>query len=391
MKIYATTTTSGTEESKKALPKLSTTTSIPSPSTSSPTYKWPSTPLHNIRLRNIQYPKANKVVTTDTRNQATTTTIAVSGESSSPSLETSRLPGNVPSFPVITQTKWSATVPYVTGAPLREYQTVRKSGGVMESTSDVPYTSSTSASSPPNNNNWKDILRPILHDFTISTPGSIIDETPNTLIWRYDNADQELALWNSKELQVYLFSQITTVIPLDIIIPPNTKAIEIHIRDASVLTGLIHILDDYITSIQPFSVSIPPLQFALCITDNVDVSGIASATLAVPYNISDIHETGPLANIASSLFNITSLMNSGMYMTRVASPTLVPLVTTHSRTGSTTTGLTTDSLISSNISRWTRGGSVEAYRTVMKQINYEISNFIEVRKLLQQLSKTMNK
>ncbi|MBI2965717.1 MAG: bifunctional alpha,alpha-trehalose-phosphate synthase (UDP-forming)/trehalose-phosphatase [Chloroflexi bacterium] len=51
---------------------------------------------------------------------------------------------------------------------------------------------------------WKDEVRPILVEYAQRTPGASVEEKTGSLAWHFRNAEQDLALWQARELNSHL-------------------------------------------------------------------------------------------------------------------------------------------------------------------------------------------
>lgn len=169
---------------------------------------------------------------------------------------------------------------------------------------------------------WKATLRPILRYYALSTPGSVVEETANSLVWRYEGADPELAMWQAKDLQAHLESTTLAPAPLDIVVPPGAKALEVRVRGATVLNGLLHVIDDHMATARSSSgggcitgTSAParlPFDFLVCMTDGRDTESIAAAAAAL--STLDIVD-----GIGGGGVEVTTA-KTAIYLTRVAPP-----------------------------------------------------------------------
>jgi trehalose 6-phosphate synthase/phosphatase len=77
---------------------------------------------------------------------------------------------------------------------------------------------------------WKDIVLPILEDYTERTPGSMIETKEVNLVWHYRNADSDFASFQAKELVVHL-QNIASKLPIEVLI--GKKVIEIRPQNVS--------------------------------------------------------------------------------------------------------------------------------------------------------------
>jgi len=77
---------------------------------------------------------------------------------------------------------------------------------------------------------WKDIVLPILEDYTERTPGSMIETKEVNLVWHYRNADSDFASFQAKELVVHL-QNLASKLPIEVLI--GKKVIEIRPQDSS--------------------------------------------------------------------------------------------------------------------------------------------------------------
>ena len=71
--------------------------------------------------------------------------------------------------------------------------------------------------------NWKDDILPLLETFTDRTPGTLIEEKLNSLVWHYRKTDPELASERVVELKTVLNSLISD----DLNILDGDKVIEV--------------------------------------------------------------------------------------------------------------------------------------------------------------------
>lgn len=71
---------------------------------------------------------------------------------------------------------------------------------------------------------WKDVIRPILQDYTDRTPGSVIETKEVNLTWHYRNAEYDFASFQAKELVVHL-QNVASKLPIEVLL--GKMAIEI--------------------------------------------------------------------------------------------------------------------------------------------------------------------
>jgi trehalose 6-phosphate synthase/phosphatase len=71
---------------------------------------------------------------------------------------------------------------------------------------------------------WKDTVRPVLRDFSLRTPGSLIEEKTASLAFHYRMADVEFGEWQARELQVHLTHLLSNV-PVEVL--PGNKVLEV--------------------------------------------------------------------------------------------------------------------------------------------------------------------
>lgn len=55
---------------------------------------------------------------------------------------------------------------------------------------------------------WKDLVLPVMVNFTDRTPGSYIEDKESSLTWYYDDADPHFGGWQAKDLQIILERQL---------------------------------------------------------------------------------------------------------------------------------------------------------------------------------------
>lgn len=55
---------------------------------------------------------------------------------------------------------------------------------------------------------WKDLVLPVMVNFTDRTPGSYIEDKESSLTWYYGDADQDFGGWQAKDLQIILERQL---------------------------------------------------------------------------------------------------------------------------------------------------------------------------------------
>jgi trehalose-phosphatase len=101
---------------------------------------------------------------------------------------------------------------------------------------------------------WKDVVLPILEDYTERTPGSMIETKEVNLGWHFRCADPEFAEFQAKELVVHL-QNIASKLPVDILF--GKKVIEIRPHNVSKGASVRKIL-----SLEPDA------DFVLCIGDD---------------------------------------------------------------------------------------------------------------------------
>jgi trehalose 6-phosphate synthase/phosphatase len=77
---------------------------------------------------------------------------------------------------------------------------------------------------------WKERVLPILHEFTLRTPGSRIEEKDYSIAWHYRIGDPEYNEWQARELKIHL-SQVLTNAPVAIL--SGEKVIELQPHDAN--------------------------------------------------------------------------------------------------------------------------------------------------------------
>lgn len=51
---------------------------------------------------------------------------------------------------------------------------------------------------------WKDEVRPILNEYANRTPGARVEEKTAAMVWHFRNAEEDLALWQARELRNHL-------------------------------------------------------------------------------------------------------------------------------------------------------------------------------------------
>ena len=76
------------------------------------------------------------------------------------------------------------------------------------------------------NNTWKEKIRPLLELYVDRTPGSLIEEKTNSLVWHYRKADIELGALRALEIQSDLFNLIVNQ---DLEILEGNKVIEVKV------------------------------------------------------------------------------------------------------------------------------------------------------------------
>jgi trehalose 6-phosphate synthase/phosphatase len=76
------------------------------------------------------------------------------------------------------------------------------------------------------NHSWKEIIKPILELYVDRTPGSLIEEKTNSLVWHYRKADIELGALRALELKVDISNMITNQ---DLEILEGNKVIEVKV------------------------------------------------------------------------------------------------------------------------------------------------------------------
>jgi len=75
----------------------------------------------------------------------------------------------------------------------------------------------------PTNNDWMSHILPILQQFTDNTPGTLIEQKTNSLVWHYRKTDPELGVNKAEELKTVLSSMISN----EISIMDGNKIIEV--------------------------------------------------------------------------------------------------------------------------------------------------------------------
>jgi len=71
---------------------------------------------------------------------------------------------------------------------------------------------------------WKDVVRPMLHEFALRTPGSLVEEKTASLAFHYRMADLEYGKWQARELKIHL-AHVLSNMPVEIL--SGSRVIEI--------------------------------------------------------------------------------------------------------------------------------------------------------------------
>jgi trehalose 6-phosphate synthase len=206
---------------------------------------------------------------------------------------------------------------------------------------------------------WKEAVRPIFRHYALTTPGSWVDEGPNSLVWRFAGADAELSLFQSKELLTHLESQTLTPVPLDIVVPPGSKSVEVRVRGASVTAGLLHVVDHHLGGGSSL-----PFDFVLVLTDATDECGLAAASLVLGGSSIVREGTQHVAPLAITADNASTYIARVVTGRGVASPPLPhhPGARAASLSGGVGPGM--------------RMG--ETWQAVMRRVDYEVPGPSEV-------------
>ncbi|TYZ64750.1 hypothetical protein PybrP1_004293 [[Pythium] brassicae (nom. inval.)] len=86
------------------------------------------------------------------------------------------------------------------------YNSTSSQGGPTVASSGGPLSSSDSFVEE--DSSWKDLVLPVMVNFTDRTPGSYIEDKESSLTWYYGDADQDFGGWQAKDLQIILERQL---------------------------------------------------------------------------------------------------------------------------------------------------------------------------------------
>ena len=86
---------------------------------------------------------------------------------------------------------------------------------------------------------WKDLIRPLLHDFSESTPGTHVEEKTTGLVWHYRRADPEFGQWKAVLLTEEL-SNLTANMPVHV--RHGRKIVEIAAANVNKANAVLRIL-----------------------------------------------------------------------------------------------------------------------------------------------------
>lgn len=86
------------------------------------------------------------------------------------------------------------------------YTSTSSQGGPNVASSGGPLSSSDSFVEE--DSSWKDLVLPVMVNFTDRTPGSYIEDKESSLTWYYGDADQDFGGWQAKDLQIILERQL---------------------------------------------------------------------------------------------------------------------------------------------------------------------------------------
>lgn len=71
---------------------------------------------------------------------------------------------------------------------------------------------------------WKEVVRPVLYEFSVRTPGALVEEKTASLAFHYRMADVEYGEWQARELKIHL-SHVLSNLPVEVLC--GNKVIEV--------------------------------------------------------------------------------------------------------------------------------------------------------------------